>query len=88
MTILLEIQKELKNLPLEKQNEELNLVLFLRQRTMDTQSAKQPQEIPADINQEQGEHVKAAFQTLEKLDTFADIDDPVEWQRQLRQDRP
>lgn len=88
MTILLEIQKELKNLPLEKQNEVLNFVLFLRQRTTDTQSAKQPQETPADIDQEQGEHIKAAFQTLAKLDTFADIDDPVEWQRQLRQDRP
>lgn len=42
MTLLLEIQKELKNLPLEKQNEVLNFVLFLRQHTTDTQPAKQP----------------------------------------------
>ena len=41
MTLLLEIQKELKNLPLEKQNEVLNFVLFLRQRTTDTQPPKQ-----------------------------------------------
>ena len=40
MTLLLEIQKELKNLPLEKQNEVLNFVLFLRQRATDTQPPK------------------------------------------------
>ena len=34
-----------------------------------------------------GENMSAALEQLAQLAPFADIDDPVEWQRELRSDR-
>ena len=41
MTLLKEIEKQLSDLPLEKQSEVLDFIAFLQQRTMDSQKAKQ-----------------------------------------------
>jgi hypothetical protein len=32
--------------------------------------------------------IKESLQTLAEMGTFAEIEDPVEWQRQIRKDRP
>ena len=37
---------------------------------------------------ERGEKIVALFQELAKSDPFADIEDPVAWQREIRKDRP
>ena len=79
MVLVDQIQRQLNSLSPERQHQVLDFIVLLKQQT---------QETPADRDQERGERIKAAFQTLSKLNTFADIDDPVEWQRQLRQDRP
>ena len=36
----------------------------------------------------QREALKKSLDTLAKMNVFADIQDPVEWQRQIRKDRP
>ena len=79
MALFDQIEKQLTQLPPEKQNEVLDFILFLRQRL---------QSAPAMTDAERGQRIKAAFQTLAKLNTFGDIEDPVAWQKQIRQDRP
>jgi hypothetical protein len=32
--------------------------------------------------------IKESLETLAEMETFADIKDPVEWQKQIRKDRP
>lgn len=78
MALLEQIEKQLTQLPPEKQNEVLDFILFLQQRL---------QSVPATTEAERGQRIKAAFQTLSKLNTFGDIEDPVAWQKQIRQDR-
>jgi len=80
MTLLEQIEKQLSVLPPEKQIEALDFITFLQQRA---QSAR-----TATAEKERGKRIKAALQTLAELGTFADITDPVEWQRQIRKDRP
>ncbi|MCC6601657.1 MAG: DUF2281 domain-containing protein [Anaerolineae bacterium] len=79
MALLDQIEEQLTQLPPEKQNEVLDFILFLRQRL---------QSAPATTDAERGQRIKTAFQTLAKLNTFGDIDDPVAWQKRIRQDRP
>jgi hypothetical protein len=79
MALLDQIEEQLTQLPPEKQNEVLDFILFLRQRL---------QSAPAPTDTERGQRIKAAFQTLAKLNTFGGIEDPVAWQKQIRQDRP
>ena len=79
MALLDQIEKQLTQLPPEKQNEVLDFILFLQQRL---------QSAPATTDAERGQRIKAAFQTLTQLNTFGDIEDPVAWQKQIRQDRP
>ena len=78
MALMEQIEKQLTMLPPEKQNEVLEFILFLQQRLSAT---------PAANEEERGKRIKTAFQTLANLNTFADITDPVAWQKQLRQDR-
>jgi len=80
MSILEEATKQLRALPPEKQNEALDFIEFLAKRTRSAQ--------PAAADSEKKERIRKAFATLAKLKTFADIPDPVEWQRQIRKDRP
>ncbi len=80
MTLTEQIQKQLNKLPPEKQSEVLDFITFLQERARSAQSAL--------AEAERGTRIKAALQTLADLNTFADITDPVEWQRQIRKDRP
>jgi hypothetical protein len=38
--------------------------------------------------EERKKRLKESLETLAEMETFADIEDPVEWQRQIRKDRP
>lgn len=78
MLLIEQIEKQLNALPPEKHSEVLDFIIFLRQRV---QSAPPPGE------GNRGQRIRAALQTLARLNTFAGIGDPVKWQRQLRQDR-
>lgn len=80
MTLLEQIEKQLNILPPEKQSEVLDFITFLQQRVQATRSAS--------AEAERGMRIKTALQKLAELGTFADIKDPVEWQRQIRKDRP
>ncbi len=78
MALMEQIEKQLTMLPPEKQNEVLDFIMFLQQRL---------QAAPASTEEERSKRIKVAFQTLAKLNTFADVTDPVAWQKQIRQDR-
>jgi len=80
MTLAEQIQKQLGALPPEKQSEVLDFITFLQGRVQSTRSAS--------AEAERAKRIKAALQTLADLGTFADIADPLEWQRQIRKDRP
>lgn len=80
MTLTEQIQLQLNSLPPEKQVEALDFIAFLQQRVQIAHTAS--------VEAERGKRIKAALQALAKRGTFADIKDPVEWQRQIRKDRP
>lgn len=80
MTLMEEIELRLNRLPPEKQSEVLDFVTFLQERA---HSAP-----PASAEAERGKRIKSALLKLAELKVFADIKDPVEWQRQIRKDRP
>ncbi len=78
MTLVEQIQIQVRQLPPEKQAEVLDFIAFLRQRV----SSSHPN--PA----QRKENLRKALATLAELGTFAHITDPVEWQKQVRRDRP
>jgi hypothetical protein len=78
MTLIEQIQDQARRLPPEKQREALDFIAFLQLRVP----------LPASSAAERKERLRKAFATLAKLGTFADIANPVEWQRQIRKDRP
>ena len=78
MALIEQIEKQLTMLPPEKQNEVLDFIIFPQQRV---------QSVPAASEDERGKRIKAALQNLAELNAFADIVDPVAWQKQVRQDR-
>jgi len=80
MTLLEQIEKQLRSLPPEKQVEVLDFITFLQQRVQATHSET--------AEEERRQRLRKAFETLAELGTFAEITDPVEWQRQIRKDRP
>lgn len=80
MTLLEQIQEQVRRLPQEKQREVLDFVRFLRQRPGASPFG------PSDA--ERGKRVKKAFLYLAETKAFGDIPDPAEWQRQIRKDRP
>jgi hypothetical protein len=80
MTLVERIQQQLSTLPPEKQSEVLDFVTFLQGQV---QSMRSPS-----VEEKRKKRLKKAFGTLTELGTFADITDPVEWQRKIRKDRP
>ena len=78
MTLIEQIQNEARQLPPEKQREALDFIAFLQQR-ISHQAFDQAK---------RKERLKKAFVSLAEWGTFADIADPVDWQRQIRKDRP
>jgi hypothetical protein len=79
MTLVEQIQKQASKLPPEKQSEVLDFITFLQERARAHSTS---------MEAERGQRIKSALQKLAELDTFAHIPDPVEWQRQIREDRP
>ena len=80
MTLLEQIQEQVRRLPQEKQREVLDFVKFLQQR---------PDASPfVSTDAERAKRIKKAFLHLAKTKAFGDIPDPVAWQRQIRKDRP
>ena len=99
MTLAEQIQKQLGELPPEKQSEVLDFVTFLRGQMQATHSVaandifvisrpRDDSRLARSAEEQRSERIKTALQTLAELGTFADITDPLEWQRQLRKDRP
>ena len=80
MTLMEQIQKQIHQLPPESQREVLDFATFLQEPVRSTP--------PVSFEAERGKRIKAAFLKLAELKVFADIKDPVEWQRQIRKDRP
>lgn len=78
MTLSEQIQNQVQQLPPEKQAEVLDFATFLQQRIS---------HLSSNAGQRK-ERLHNALVTLAELGTFADISDPVEWQKQLRKDRP
>jgi Protein of unknown function (DUF2281) len=76
MTLLEQIERQVRNLPPEKQVELLDFVTFLQQRVQATHS-----EI---TEEERRKRFRKAFETLAEMRTFSEIIDPVELQRQIR----
>ena len=80
MAIIELIQKNAAQLPPEKQMEVLDFIAFLRQ-------CQHPARKPASST-ERTQAIKKSLKTLADMRVFADIHDPVEWQRGLRQELP
>ncbi|MEI7844231.1 MAG: DUF2281 domain-containing protein [Chloroflexota bacterium] len=78
MTLIEQIQNQAQKLPPEKQREALDFITFLQQRISN----------PVSSQTKKRKRLEKAFNTLAELGTFADITDPVEWQRQNRKDKP
>lgn len=54
----------------------------------ETASHEAPAKTERKTEEERGKRIKASLQALAEKGTFADIEDPVAWQRQMRKDRP
>ena len=77
MSIIDQIQIQARQLSPEKQLEALDFIAFLQQRAS-----------TSELNRlKQKSQINKVFATLAKLGTFADIFDPIEWQKQTRMDR-
>lgn len=77
MNIPEQIKRNIQYLPLDKQKEVLDFVLFLRDRAG---NAPEPRKNRQEI-------LRESLENLAKMKTFAGIEDPVEWQRDIRRDR-
>ncbi|MBN1315873.1 MAG: DUF2281 domain-containing protein [Anaerolineales bacterium] len=79
MTIIEKIKNNVEQLPPEKQIEVLDFIAFLLEKKKSLSKNK--------LENERKEGLKESFQRLAQMKTFADIEDPVLWQKRLRQDR-
>jgi hypothetical protein len=77
MNIPEQIHRNIQELALDKQKEVLDFVLFLRGRAG---NAPEPRKNRQEIMRE-------SLENLAKMNTFAGIEEPVEWQRDMRRDR-
>jgi len=77
MTLTEQIQKHVIQLPPEKQQEVLDFVTFLQQPRKVTAFAP---------SEERANRIKKSLASLAKMKVFAEIPDPVEWQRNIRKD--
>jgi len=77
--ILEQIQRYAAALPLSSQAELLNYAVYLEQKAR--------QKMPIISNEARREALAEALAQAAALNPFADIADPVAWQREQRQDR-
>lgn len=78
-TILQQIQQHAAALPLSSQAELLNYAVYLEQKAREKS--------PATSTQVRRDRLAAAVAQAVALNPFAEIVDPVAWQREQRQDR-
>lgn len=78
-TILQQIQQHAAALPLSSQAELLNYAVYLEQKARE--------KAPATSTQTRRDRLTAALAQAVALNPFAEITDPVAWQREQRQDR-
>jgi len=77
-----QILEDVESLPEQFQTEALDFVQFLKQKISKKEKITQVEGINgSDIAQ-------LMSKIAERGDAFSDIEDPVEWQRKVRQDRP
>ncbi|MBF0426770.1 MAG: hypothetical protein HQL66_13225 [Magnetococcales bacterium] len=81
MTTLDMITSHVARLPEALQVELLHYVLFLEQRIVHNQTARQTRE-------ERQRSLAESLESAARLHPFQGISDPVTWQRDIRQDRP
>ncbi|MDO9299867.1 MAG: DUF2281 domain-containing protein [Anaerolineales bacterium] len=79
MTLMEQIQKQIRQLPPESQREVLDFVTFLQLRP------RQQLTRVSEVDRQQ--RIKKSLTQLARMKVFSDIADPVEWQRQIRKDR-
>ena len=79
MTLMEQIQKQIRQLPPESQREVLDFVTFLQLRP------RQQLTRVSEVDRQQ--RIKKSLTQLARMKVFSDIADPVEWQRQTRKDR-
>ena len=86
MSLLKEISSYVSKLPSELQQEVLHYAQFLEFR-MGKDGVKN--RLNLDLSpDERRKRILDGFKQLHELGAFADIEDPVAWQREIRQDRP
>jgi hypothetical protein len=78
--ILEQIQKCAASLPLSAQAELLNYAIYLEQKSQE--------QTPTISTQTRRDRLAAALAQSAILNPFAEINDPVAWQREQRHDRP
>ncbi|MEL6136786.1 MAG: hypothetical protein AAFR58_18510 [Cyanobacteria bacterium J06627_28] len=78
-TILQQIQHHAAALPLSSQAELLNYAVYLEQKAQES--------APAVSDQARRDRLTAALEQVVASNPFAEITDPVAWQREQRQDR-
>lgn len=78
--ILDDIQHCAAGLPLSLQVELLHYAMFLEQKAQE--------DLPVLSEDVRRQRLAAALEQAAALNPFADIDDPVAWQREQREDRP
>ena len=78
--ILQQIQKCAATLPLSAQAELLNYAIYLEQKAQEKS--------PVIPTQTRRDRLAAALAQAVTLNPFAEITDPIAWQREQRQDRP
>ena len=77
-TLTEEILNNLIELPPEMQSEALDFIRFLKTKLAQTQTT---------MPKPNGSTLAELLEQAAKQNLFADIDDPVIWQREIRQDR-
>jgi len=79
MTLMEQIEKQIRQLPPESQREVLDFVIFLQLRPR--------QQLIKISVADRRQRIKKSLTQLARMKVFSDITDPVEWQRQIRNDR-
>jgi len=77
-----QILKDVESLPTQLQTEALDFIQLLKQKV------NKNKKITPDKDANGKEIAEIMSRIAERNHAFSDIEDPVEWQRKIRQDRP
>lgn len=94
MTLVERIAEESRHLPVQAQTEALDFIVFLRGRYSGSTAPEHEEEdeisrlLKHPLQSTDGQRLSEALEQAAALNPFREIDDPVAWQREQRQDRP